>query len=130
MCGEQQVDNQCSLQCSCLCGVTQNLTVSVKACCFFIARLCGGLLHHQCAVELHWIPGFLHQARQTSIAWMLNCVYGCFRDAFSADHVTILSNEALIADVIRIAAGKGRDLDDDISSDIDRIAAQIPLDAT
>ena len=47
----------------------------------------------------------------------------------SADHVTILSNEALIADIVRIAAGRAHELGDDITSDLDRIVEQIPLDA-
>lgn len=53
----------------------------------------------------------------------------CCSDGVSADHVTILSNEAVIADVVKIAAGLGRELEDDIHSDIDHIVSRMDIDA-
>ncbi|KAK9802858.1 hypothetical protein WJX73_009777 [Symbiochloris irregularis] len=55
---------------------------------------------------------------------------GTSKDAVSADHVGILSNEALIEDVLRIVSGHGDELQDDILSDIDKIVANIPLEQT
>ena len=47
----------------------------------------------------------------------------------SADHVTILSNAGVIADVVAVATGHGDKLEDDIHSDIDRIVSRISLEA-
>ena len=45
----------------------------------------------------------------------------------TADHVDILGNAALLADVLHIAAGETRELGDQVVSDIPRIAANVPL---
>ncbi|KXZ46616.1 hypothetical protein GPECTOR_42g827 [Gonium pectorale] len=46
----------------------------------------------------------------------------------TAAHVDILGNEGVLADVIRVAAGRADELSDVIVSDIDRIAAAAQLD--
>jgi phospholipid:diacylglycerol acyltransferase len=45
----------------------------------------------------------------------------------TADHVDILGNAALLADVLHIAAGETGELGDQVHSDIARIAANVPL---
>ncbi len=45
----------------------------------------------------------------------------------TADHVDILGNTALLADLLHIAAGATGELQDEVHSDIARIAAAVPL---
>jgi phospholipid:diacylglycerol acyltransferase len=47
----------------------------------------------------------------------------------SADHVDILSNVEVLADVLRIAAGRGHELQDQIVSNISQIAERVSPDA-
>lgn len=43
----------------------------------------------------------------------------------AAAHIDILGNDGLLMDVIRVAAGRGHELADELHSDIDRIAASV-----
>lgn len=45
-----------------------------------------------------------------------------------SDHISVLGNEAVLADVIRVATGHAHELQDRIVSDIDAMAAQVDFD--
>lgn len=47
----------------------------------------------------------------------------------SADHVDILSNDGVLTDIIKIASGRGHELEDKIHSRLDEIVKNIPLNA-
>lgn len=54
------------------------------------------------------------------------CRYACCRGGpAAAAHIDILGNDGLLMDVIRVAAGRGHELADELHSDIDRIAANV-----
>ena len=56
------------------------------------------------------------------------CALCCFRGGGGAsDHVSVLGNDAMMVDVIKIATGHGATLQDSIVSDIDGIAARVQL---
>jgi hypothetical protein len=52
---------------------------------------------------------------------------GCRGGGGASDHVSVLGNEAMLVDVIKIVTGHGATLQDSIVSDIDRIATRVPL---
>ncbi len=56
------------------------------------------------------------------------CCAGIRGGPRSADHVDILGHMDVLADVLTIAAGHGHILEDKISSDVRRIAANINID--
>ena len=45
----------------------------------------------------------------------------------TADHVDILGNQHMLADLLHIAAGRTADVGDQVVSDLPRIAANVPL---
>ncbi len=60
---------------------------------------------------------------RSKVAWL------CRGGPLSADHVDILSNVEVLADVLRIVAGRGHALQDQIVSNISQIAERVSPDA-